>query len=294
MAMNAFFKLGPQIGFTPDYYCLLRYYPFWGNEPSEYIRGNSLNMKGCYFVRRTYGGEMGFEELEGLPNTYPILRSPPPPVPVGKLADLGFSPTYDTEFNEAMNELTEGKTDSEISAFTDSIEEDPPYGLNKSGMKKYLLGQSEDITEDDVIKTIRWDPSFALSETFFDFYSNGEPAGVECVRIAQMLGFNYIILIGFDGGFKTDINGNVLPESWGINDPFNGFPYNAYRITGCDLCKTGEGIDERNESFWHTLLMAMNINDVQIAIYNCTPSTKVQTIPVADLDETVADCLKWV
>lgn len=295
MAMNAFYKVSEERGFFPTYYCLFRKYMEWGDAPSEFILNNHGMMKKCFYVKRLQDGYEGYPELEGIDNVVPIIRRSSSDVPVGEFEGIEFAPSYDMDVDKAFQTLYNRMGEKEFGKFLKKNKiDDPPYELNTNGMVKWYSGaKPEEFSEKDIETRLRWEPAYEWVRSLDDFCTCGEPSGVECARIASLLGYNVILMIGFDGNFKLDKDGNVLPESWGITEPFNGFPFNAYEHTKCMSCKTEEGIRNANNMFWFKFQTAVKLNGIRLAVFNCTKNTDLEAVDRRDFDKMFSKMMSF-
>lgn len=286
MAMNAFYKVSNETGFFPTYYCLFRKYMEWGDEPSDFIIHNHDKMRACFYVKRLQDGCEGYPELEGIDGVVPIIRREASFTPTEKFKDFGFAEMYDDDIEKCFSIIKEKLGAKKFAEFLETKIDDPPYELSVSGMVKWYLEKDKaKFFKKDLEPRYRWEQAYEWVESLDDFCSSGEPSGVECVRIAYLLGYNVILMIGFDGNFKLDKDGNVLPESWGITEPFNGFPYNAYEHTHCMSCKTEEGIRDLQNMFWAKFMTSIDINGKNLVLYNCTENSDLSVIPYSPFDK---------
>ena len=294
MAMNAFYKVSEETGFFPTYYCLFRKYMEWGDQPSDFILNNHDKMKTVFYVKRLEDGYEGYPELEGIDGVVPIIRRAASTVPTKNFDEGMFAPQYDDDISECFSKIYEKLGEEKFNEFFESRIEDPPYELNVQGMIKWFMEKGKaDFTEQDLERRFRWERAYEWVKSLDDFCSSGEPSGVECARIASLLGYNVILLIGFDGKFKVDEKGNVLPESWGVNDPFNGFDFNAYEQTKCEACKTAKGINALQNMYWAKFQTSIRMNDIHLAVYNCTKDSDLKVIPYRDFDTIFAKMMSF-
>ena len=284
MAMNGFYKVCESDGFFPSYYYLCRKYEFWGNEPSDFVIENHDKFTSALFVQETPDGLQGYNEFLSLDNAQPIIKVNGSLYPDDALSGIPFGRFYDEDLDNAIGELKKNYTDEQIKYMIDSVGEDPPYELNKEGMKKWILGTTDALTEDDLVKGLRWEPAYHWSKSFYDFWMLGESGGVECVRLASLMGYTTIVMIGFDGKFKIDEKGVVDNSSWGVKDMFNGAEYNINDVTPCGMCKTAKGLAEMNEMQWSKMQQGISLNRIPLEIFNATPDTELQSVPRVDLD----------
>lgn len=294
MAMNAFYKVSNETGFFPTYYCLFRKYMEWGDEPSDFILKNHEKMKACFYVKRLQDGYEGYPELDGINGVVPIIRREASFEPTEELKDFGFANTYDNDVDECFSIIRKKLGDKKFEEFLKTKIDDPPYELSVSGMTKWYLDREKAVFyKNDLEPRYRWEQAYEWVKSLDDFCTSGEPSGVEAARIAAFLGYNVILLFGFDGNFKLDKDGNVLPESWGITEPFNGFPFNAYEHTKCMSCKTEAGIRDLQNMYWAKFLTSVEINKKRLVIYNCTENSDLTVVPHKNLDEAFSRMMSF-
>lgn len=137
------------------------------------------------------------------------------------------------------------------------------WGLNTSGLKKYLTNNKTQITHNDYITTPRIPPPYILPQSFDEFY--WQPTYNSCIMallIGYLLGYNRFILHGVDTNFIIKNNKlNTKDNYW--------FPAPDIELGTLQqpIHRTYNNI---HTDAWWQLQHALMINNIPNEIINCS------------------------
>lgn len=291
--MNSFYRVCESDGYYPTYYGLYRKMPeLWGTEPIDFIEKNHSKFKTVFYSQNdSRGNELYSDEFCGLENVVPVIRADPSLIPT-----FGDKDEWETAYVQNVYEATEKMQErygvDEIIEMMEGTEQ-PDEELNTNGIIKWIEGRRDEITEEDLITKQRWRPEFTYAESLSHFRVSDEDSSTQTARIAELIGYNFVILIGMDGKFKVDKNGMVDESSWGIKSVFNGKKLDLSKSIECGVCRTSEKLDEFRKQFWDNCMVSMISVRHPFTVWNCTKGSSLDNIEYHDLDETLKLVRGW-
>lgn len=152
--------------------------------------------------------------------------------------------------------------------------EDVKEKLTSSGILKMLYGQS--ITQEDYLKTSRFQMKYTLPTSIDKFYHFNSNAGVTACKIGICLGYKKIILIGVDCSIRV-VDGYVDDRG---SHCIDGYYENNKRFVG-----NSHDVLTHHLNDWDTLAKALEVNNMSVDIVNCTPTTNVECFRKSTLEK---------
>lgn len=291
MAMNAFNRVSEETGWFPTYYCIFRRLDgIWGDEQADFVSRKISSIRGgVYYINTLWGGDRVFGGVfDAIPRCTPVdkkcMAEPPSP----NYGGVAWSPPVDEVVEGAYARLVKSVGKDEADRLLEGFEM-PDEELTVYGMEKWMrFGESAVLTRRDRRRAMRWNQSFMRPSSFSEFYSGPGDSSTDCARVASLLGYNLIILVGFDGRISVGSDGVVDPASWGIPNVFNGKELNLNEMVDCPVCRTTDGLDEKRMELWDCFLFSEALAKNPMVVWNCTDGSALVNLEHHDLDEAIA------
>lgn len=291
--MNSFYRVCLSDGYYPTYYGLYRKMPeLWGTEPVDFIHANHDKFKTVFFSQNNSEGEdLYWDDFDGYDNVVPVVRAEPSLLPT-----FGDPKEWEMAYVQnvvlAADEMQKTHSMDEVVYMVENRPQ-PNQMLNTNGIIKWFEGRTKEITDDDFIKKPRWEPEFTYAGSLNEFRVADEDSSTQTARIAELIGYNFVILIGMDGKFNIDKDGMVDESSWGIKNVFNGKKLDLAKVVKCNECRTSERISELRKKFWQNCMVSMFSVKHPFTAWNCTKDSTLNNIEYHDLDEALEAVRRW-
>jgi hypothetical protein len=190
-----------------------------------------------------------------------------------------FSKPWQFFVHDVMNEIPRYMGDESKKLINKCVElftnnEVVKEKLTVSGVLKMLYNQT--LTDDDYLKISRYNMNHALPTSIDKFYHFNSNAGATACRIGICLGYKKIILIGVDCSLKI-VDGWVEDKG---SHCIEGYYEGGKRYVG-----KGHNVIACHLDGWNTLAKAIEINNINVEIVNCTPITNVNCFRKSTLEK---------
>ena len=152
--------------------------------------------------------------------------------------------------------------------------------LNHNGLYKLVEGIPLD--DNDYIRLPRFRLECIVPKSFDHFTNSGGNSGLFACLVAHLMGYEKIILLGFDFNFvsKNDMVDNS--ETFWFNNYFNGKEYN---IKDLCCCMTDEGLNRMQLQSFEVLRDMIEFNNLKLDIVNCTQGSKLDIFRKSTLEK---------
>ena len=290
IAMNGFYKVSQSTGWLPKIYCCFR--NLWEREPVEFVKNNEDKLDRVFYLDNINGGMRMFSDwFDCVEKATPINRIIDETVPP-EMKKMGWSIPYSVDLDCAVHTLVAKYGEAKgIKMAQDS--ELPDERLKCSGMVKFVEGRYDDISDKDVLEYRRWSCEYNWPKSFDEFTVGYGDSSTDCARIAVMLGYNLILLIGNDGRFKIKSDGTMDESSWGIDNALNGIPLHLETMVKCSACRTEKGLIDTRKRLWDGFKISLVLHEHPCAVWNCTPNSAIDNLEMHDLDEALKLIRSW-
>lgn len=292
--VNSFYRVCLETGYFPTYYGLFRALPgLWGTEPVDFVKTHHAKFKTVFCTKTTESGSyMYTNEFDGIDNVVSIIRAPTDMGPPKKHEDE-FEMTYEAAVWEATELLQEnGRSVQEVLDLLNS-DDQVDERLTSSGMAKWMVGRTNEITPEDIIHKPRWRPGYTYANSFDRFKVGNDDSSTVAARIAELLGYDFLILIGMDGRFNVSGDGLVDESSWGIKNVFNGKKLNLTEFVECNKCRTAEALIKMRKALWDDMLTSIYLKKKPFMVWNCTKDSAIDNLEYHDLDDALDKAKRW-
>lgn len=295
MAMNAFNKVCASSGWFPTYYCLFRRLDgIWGDEQVSFMRRCGPEFLRMFYIDTMDGGPRVFgDSLDSVPNAVPVSKIELPEPPSPRYGGVRWRAGYAGRVAKAMSALASEVGEVEAVRLAEEAGPPPDDLLPRGMVKWYRAGGGGEYGGKDVSEAMGWSPSFMRPKSFSEFYDGPGDSSTDCARVASLLGYNLILLVGFDGRVAVSESGVVDPASWGIPGVFNGKDLNLADVVSCPVCRTTEALDEKREELWQCFVFSESLAGNPMTVWNCTEGSAIRSFDRVPIDDAMAMIRGW-
>jgi hypothetical protein len=281
IGVNGAFVMYEEKQWFPTYFAMLRSLPqFWGGPGGmfeNFMTRYSHKFREVFVVRDDNTIFDKFDNVRELVYTPVQQFSPNPNV-------WSDSKLYDvtTAFQVLEREIGQDMLCGLIADFDGEVDET----WNWRGIYKQFKKTGVSMNSGDFIKKPRWIPDLEPPESFDRFVYDHGSAGYVTAHICRLLGYNKILLVGFDCNYHIDKNGIVdVAETFGIPGVFGGRPYDVAIDYKCPSCRNDKYLLDVQLASWKRMSAMITMHNLDLEIVNCTPGSKLLEFPMSTLEK---------
>jgi hypothetical protein len=152
--------------------------------------------------------------------------------------------------------------------------------LNSTGLYKMVTGEGA-LNENDYTRLPRFDIKWMPPTSFDNFISSGNSGYYACL-VGLLMGYEKIILLGFDFNFVANNNIVDTSQTFWFNNYFKDKEYNIKDVC---KCMTPESLYDMQAQSFMNLKEMIEANNLKLDIVNCTEGSKLNVFRKSTLEK---------